>query len=251
VNVPEECERLAARFSDVRRLLVACLLAACGTPAPVLTTPNATVVATHDANIDAPLDASPDAAPDAAVELHVGAVPVPGEDVYVDKSRTIDAFDTTVDVKALPAPSAKWKTRKTLKYRGDVIVALHIWGPKSLALSVVDMVTENASGYPGTFETFQLGPIDGYGERPGENDAFPPRDVHPETFQYVGPVMFAIRVLPKAGAAESERRQYVVYTHQRSIFVAEKLVSETTWTPSLRLDAPRAKKLGAINPGWH
>jgi hypothetical protein len=247
VNVPEECDRLAARFSDVRRLLLACLLASCGTPAPVVTTPNATVMtAVPDPGVDATVDESPDA----SVALHVGAVPVPDEDVYVERSRTIRAFDTTVDVKALPAARAKWKTRKTLQYPGDVIIALHIWGP-SVALSVVDTVTENPSGYPGTFETFELGPIDADGERPGENDAFSPRDIHPETFEYVGPVMFAIRVLPKGGAAESERRQYVVYTHQRSIFVADKLVSETTWTPRLRLDAPRAKKLGAINPGWH
>ena len=63
--------------------------------------------------------------------------------------------------------------------------------------------------------------------------------------------MFAIRVLPREGAGEAERRQYVVYSSGKTIMVAEKLVTDAAWSPRLRLDAPRAAKLLAMNPGWH
>jgi hypothetical protein len=64
-------------------------------------------------------------------------------------------------------------------------------------------------------------------------------------------MMFAVRLLPREGAPESERRQVAVYKTKRTIYVAEKLVTDTEWTPRLRIDAPRASEIVPINPGWH
>ena len=190
--------------------------------------------------------ATADASVADAQELHVGAVPVPGE--YVEPERSVNQLDRSVDVKDLPTINAKWGKRVTLKYRGRVSVALHV--RKKLSLLVVDTVTETESGYPGALETIELGDADDHDiER--DDDAFSPRDFNYETGAYVGPVMFAVRLLPRRDAPESERRQFVVYTNKRTILVAVKRVDASTWTPLMRIDVPKASELVAMNPGWH
>lgn len=232
-----ECSALDRRFLGVRTAALACLLIACGTPAPVA----------HVA--PSVLDAGPDAAGDApadTVGLHVGAVPVPGE--YIEEAPSENLVDKSVSVKELPPMSSKWKSKRLLSYRGQVAVALSQWQHTELALSIVDTVTKTESGYPGTLWTFKLGVAVPPARDNG--NAYPPRDVNASGV-YVGPVMFAVRALPKEGAPESKRRQYVVYTSKQSVLVAEKLVTETTWTPRLRIDLPAATKFVAMEPGWH
>jgi hypothetical protein len=181
-------------------------------------------------------------------EAPVGAVQIPGEGPVEEVS--IHHLDRTVRVADLPAPTATWSQRKTVAYRGRVALALHIATHTDLELTVVDTVTETETGYPGALEGFRLGGADTH-EQPASGNAFPPRDVDPTTVEYVGPVMFAVRLLPRTGAPEAERRQYVVYTHDRSVFVADKLVTEARWIARLRIDLPNATQLVAMNPGWH
>jgi len=235
----------------VRSVWIACLLGAfgaCGTPSPLPVTPVASTES-GDASVDVPADASIDAtidaAPDAA-ELHVGAVPVPGE--YDAPAQDQNLLDRSVDIAQLPGVNAKWRQRKTLPYRGQVMIALSEAHHEMLAIHVVDTVTETPSGYPGTLWTLELAAAVAPAK---DGNAYSPRDVKGETNEYVGPIMFAIRTLPRERAPESERRQYVVYTVKRSVLVAEKLVTDTTWTPRLRIDLPRATKFGALDPGWH
>jgi hypothetical protein len=50
-----------------------------------------------------------------------------------------------------------------------------------------------------------------------------------------GPMLFAARVLPPAGAAANERVQVVVFSEGSSVRVVEKRMSETRWRPRLML----------------
>jgi hypothetical protein len=230
-----ECGAIGLRFTGVRIAPLACLLIACGTPVPT-----AHVAPVLDAKPDAAIDAPPD-----SVELHVGAVPVPGE--YVEEPPSENLIDKSVSIKDLPPMSSKWKSKRLLSYRGHVAIALSEWQHTELALSVVDTVTKTDTGYPGTLWTFKFGTA----EPPSkEGNAYPPRDVNASGV-YMGPVMFAIRVLPKEGAPEKERKQVVVYTSRQSILVAEKLVADKEWTPRLRIDLPAATQFIAMDPGWH
>ena len=185
--------------------------------------------------------------PEVAPEPTRGAVPVPGE--YTPDEVPIEQVDRTVQIADLPLPDAAWKRRATIGYSGRVVIALHLAG-NSLELAVLDTVTETPTGYAGSLEGFQLGGADG-SETPQTSNTFPPRDVDPTTREYVGPVMFAVRLRSGEGAPESSRRQLVVYTRGKAIFVAEKLVTATTWTPSMRIDAPKAGAFVAMDPGWH
>lgn len=216
----------------MRAVVVMCWLVGCGSSPPSV----------HPSSAPAPTRPAP---PDAPAEP-VGAVPIPDDSVeYPIRHR-----DLTVAFAELPTPDAAWPQRATLRYRGRVAIALHIAGHEFLELAVVDTVTETETGYPGTLEDIRLGPADTH-EQPIGGNAFPARDLDPETGELVGPVMFAVRLLPRAGAAEAERRQYVVYTANRTIFVADKLVTERAWIPKLRIEAPDATEIVAIHPGWH
>jgi hypothetical protein len=232
-----ECDDIELRFTGVRIAPIACLLIACGTPAPVARIAPSVLDAGPDAAIDAPPD---------AIGLHVGAVPVPGE--YVEEPLSENLVDKSVSMKDLPPINSKWKSKRLLSYRGQVAIALSEWQHTELALSVVDTVTKTETGYPGTLWTFKFGPA----EPPARDsaNAYPPRDVNASGV-YMGPVMFAVRVLPKKGAPESERRQVVVYTSRQSVLVAEKRVDDKTWTPRLRIDLPAATAFIAMDPGWH
>ncbi len=181
-------------------------------------------------------------------EPAVGAVPIPG--TYAEPDVSINHRDPTVNVADLPKPDAEWRERATLAYTGSVAIALHIATHEFLELTVVDTVTQTPSGYPGGLEDFRLGGADTK-EQPQSGNAFPAHGVDPESGKAVGPMMFAVRLLPRTGAPESERRQVAVYQTKQTIFVAEKLVTEKLWTPRLRIDAPRATEIVPIHPGWH
>jgi hypothetical protein len=215
----------------MRTLLLTSLLIACGAPAaPPVQTPTPIASA---APVDAP-------------EEPVGAVPIP---VEIVEYSTVHR-DLTVTLAELPPPEATWRERATIRYTGRVAIALHIARHEFLEFTVVDTVTETQSGYPGTLESFRLGGADTH-EQPMSGNAMPARDIDRTTGEYRGPMMFAVRLLPREGAAEAERRQYAVYARDRTIFVAEKLVTERAWTARLRIDAPSATELVAMHPGWH
>jgi hypothetical protein len=182
-----------------------------------------------------------------ATEAPVGAVPIPVEGAAGDTS--IDELDRTVKLAELPGIEAAWKRREAFAYQGRVAIALHVTADV-LELAVVDTVTETETGYPGALEEVRIASIDP-GARPEDGNAFPARDVDPATGEYSGPIMFAIRALPKAGAPEAERHQWVVFARERAIFVADKRVTATRWTPQLRIELPHATEIIAINPGWH
>jgi len=42
-----------------------------------------------------------------------------------------------------------------------------------------------------------------------------------------------------------------VYFREHAIFVAERPLGGTAWTPRLRIDVPKSTELLALNPGWH
>lgn len=178
----------------------------------------------------------------------VGAVPIPG--TYESKDASNNHVDRTVSIDALPALGAAWHEHATLAYHGQVAVALHIATHEFLELAVVDTETATETGYPGTLETFRLASVD-TNDSPEGGNAYSARDVDQETGAYVGPIMFAVRVLPKPHAPEDERRQFAVYTDGHTILVADKRLSESRWTPQLRIDAPDASEVVAINSGWH
>ncbi len=190
------------------------------------------------APIAAPAPA-PAAEPVPIDEPAVGAVPIPG--TYPEPDVPINHRDPTVNVTDLPKASARWRERATIKYTGRVAIALHIARHEFLDLTVVDTVTQTESGYPGSLEAFRLGGADTT-EQPQSGNALPTLD---------GPLMFAVRLLPRTGAPESERRQVAVYKVKQTIYVAEKLVTDAQWTPRLRIDAPRASEIVPIHPGWH
>ncbi|HSD87445.1 MAG TPA: hypothetical protein VLB44_08015 [Kofleriaceae bacterium] len=194
-----------------------------------------------------PAPASPTPPADEQVPSR-GAVPIPAETPA--RASSDNHVDRSVDIRDVPSPTARWRERVRLPYRGRIVMALHVASHEHLELTVVDTVTETESGYPGSLQHFGLGPVDD-NEQPPTGNAFSPRDVDPQTGEYAGPVMFAVRLLPREGAPETDRRQYVVYTSKHAIFVAEKLVTESAWTPRLRIDAPRATELVAMDPGWH
>ncbi|MGE0400635.1 MAG: hypothetical protein AB7T06_28250 [Kofleriaceae bacterium] len=178
-----------------------------------------------------------------------GAVPVLGE--YVEPAVTINHRDTTVTLDELPKLSATWKKRARVAYKGNVPMALnHSYAHVNLTFVGE---TNDESGYPHALKRFPLVPTDDAGpwssSFPGFAERGSPR----------GPILAAIRVLPSRNggvdppAPESERRQVVVYMPKgkRVILVATKLVTDTEWTPLLRLDVPNAKSIDLIDPGWH
>lgn len=175
-----------------------------------------------------------------------GAVPVPGE--YVEPALTIDHRDTTVTFEELPKLGAKWKKRARISYEGDVPVALnHSYAHVNLTFV---SSTTNETGYPDALKRFPLVPTNDTGPW---SSSFPALSSGP----HQGPILAAIRVLPPARdnvpAPESERRQVVVYVPKgkRVVLVATKLVTDTAWTPLLRLETPNIKKLRLLDPGWH
>jgi hypothetical protein len=107
-------------------------------------------------------------------------------------------------------------------------------------------VSDDAGGRPASRDKpawragdFGLGGVNTH-DQPQHGNAFSARDVDPKTPQFLGPVMFAVRILPREGAPEAQRRLYVVYTKERTIFVAEKPVTESRWIPRLLIEAPNA-----------
>lgn len=213
-------------------LVLVSSLVACS-PAPRSAIPATPAVAIANDAVPGAVEVVPDAA-----EAPVGAVPIPGT---YETSHSIRHADTTVLLAELPAPDAAWRERKSLAYKGPVTFALHVAGHEGLALTVVDTVTETETGYPYGMDDFPLGRVDD-GDSPDDGNAFPVRDLDPETGALAGPIMFAVRV---------QQRQVVVYFRDRTIFVAERALGVGAWTPRLRIDVPKSTQLLALNPGWH
>jgi hypothetical protein len=188
------------------------------------------------------LDAAPgDASVDA--ERPVGAVAIPGTQPIAEDST--NERDLTVRLDELPAVDAAWRKRITIRYAGRVMIALRINPQRPLELVVVDTVI-GPQNYPNELRSIPIAPI-----ASKWSAIFSPRDEDPETGEFRGPIMFAIRVLPEEGAPETERRQYAMFTVGHALFVADKRMTETQWTPRLRVDMPRSTEIVAVNPGWH
>jgi hypothetical protein len=178
-----------------------------------------------------------------------GAVPIPGEVVLPEVA--IDHRDTTVTLDELPKLGAKWKKRARVLYKGVVPIAVS-HASFHINLSFVGPVNPE-SGYPGTLKRFPLVSSD---------DGGPWSSSFPAAFTTTakrGPIQVAIRVLPSTNGEyvpvrdESQRRQVVVYVPPKSrvVLVATKLVTESTWTPLLRVDTPNVTRIDVIDPGWH
>lgn len=209
------------------------------------------LIACHAGSPSSTRSPTPAATPEAIapVEAPVGAVPIPQE--RVRGAQDLNWVDPTVTLDELPRADAAWQARKTIAYKGRVVIALHASGNRGeLNLAIVDTVTETETGYPGSYEDIPIASVDP-NTSPEDGNAFTPRDYDEASKEFRGPVFFAIRALPKLDAPEAQRRQYVVYERDRSLLVAEKGLTETTWTPRLRIDAPKSTELIAIDPGWH
>jgi hypothetical protein len=207
------------------------------------TTTTTTTTATTPEPVE-PAPFSPDPVDDGTTQ---GAVAIPFD------ARGLDFLDTSVSLEELPTIGARWQKRERVRYKGRVPVALHSFGHRKLALSFVAPVDITVSDYPGTLKTIELlssdssnvngnafGPL--RWEARGKNES-----------GSLGPIHAAIRVKPLHDAPESERRQVVVYVPPKSkvVLVATKLVTDTTWTPLLRVDTPNATRIDLIDPGWH
>lgn len=177
-----------------------------------------------DAMPDAIVDASPDA------ELATGAMPVPddGDDPW--KAASLDEVDTTVAIRDVRGTRGPWPERKRLRMRGRVMVALQSDAEHgALHLAVIEPDEGRRADVTlreVTAEAFHHA-FDG--------DTYLSRQRDDET----GPILFAVRVLPPAGARDSERTQVVVFADGASLRVVEKRVSEAAWHPRLRLDCDR------------
>lgn len=225
------------------RVFVICVVLSCGAPtSPPRPIAQPARVDSGEVATAAPIDASVDP----PVESPVGAVPLPGGEQTAD-DRPLDHADTTVKRDELPRAGDRWPTRKRLAYRGRILIALHAAGER-LELAVVD-TTPTETGYPGMLESLAIGELDP-ASGPQDGNTFPPRDA-PDGSGKQGPIAFAVRVLPRTGASETERKQVVVYRAGTAILVAEKPVTAERWTPRLRIDAPHMTELVAMNPGWH
>lgn len=179
-----------------------------------------------------------------------GAVPIPTGDL--DPTITINHRDTTVTFDELPKLGAKWKQRKSVAYKGVVPIAVHHCC-FHVNLTFVGPVNSE-SGYPGSLKRFPLVPSDDGGPYSNSFPGFSSDRTKP------GPILTAFRVLPSTNGdsskprPESERRQVVVYMpkgNKRVILVATKLLTDTEWTPLLRVDVPKATRIDLIDPGWH
>lgn len=178
-----------------------------------------------------------------------GPVPIPGEVEL--PALSINHRDTTVTFAELPKLGAKWKRRARVRYKGTIPVAVN-HASFHVNLTFVGPVSKE-SGYPGSLSSFPLVSSDDTGPY---SSSFPAAF---ETSARRGPIHVAIRVLPSTNGdserqpLESERRQVVVYVPPRSkvVLVATKLVTESTWTPLLRVDTPNLTELLVMDPGWH
>jgi hypothetical protein len=108
---------------------------------------------------------------------------------------------------------------------GRVMLALHAQADGALYLSVIE--AEEASRVDVVLEKITPEMHD----NTFDSDAYLSRQGMDE----LGPVLFAARVLPPAGAASDERVQIVVFSDGSSVRVVEKRVSETRWRPRLIL----------------
>lgn len=193
-----------------------------------------------------PLPFAPDPVDDGTTK---GAVAVPDDATVasLDGELGLDVIDKTVTFAELPALGAAWKQRARVTYKGIVPVAInHSWDHVNLTFVGTEI---NASGYPGALKSFPLVSSDDTGPW---SSSFP-------AFDKKGPILAAIRVLPSTHGRsdvkppENERRQVVVYQPKgaKVVLVATKLVTDTAWTPLLRVDTPKATRIDVIDPGWH
>jgi hypothetical protein len=241
----------------MRELIVALgVLAGCGgAPAtateparrtPIATTSNTAIVVDPSAVL---VDAAVEPLVHDAHDAPVGAVPIP--DTVAPEEPPIHLIDREVVFEELPRPTARWQMTKKLQHSGRVLIALHVVSHTSLGLSMVNTKLAPGSEYPGTLDRFDLGPTASQ-DSPTTGNAYPSRDstLHTDG-SYTGSIRFAIRPRLRNDAADSERRQVVVYVVGRTVFVAERLLGTAAWTPRLRLELPRAKEIVGIDPGWH
>jgi hypothetical protein len=209
--------------------IVAAVIAGCGGAARPAQEPSAPAPAEAVAIADA---RGPDAAPDAGVadatpdaaDAAIGAMRVPDDDDLWNHA-TLDEVDTTVSIDDVRGVRGPWPEKTTVRMGGRVMLALHAEFDGTLYLSVIeaeeasreDLAIEKVT--PETFNhTF-------------DGNAYLSRQGPEET----GPLIFAARVLPPAGAPSSERVQIAVFSEGSSLRVVEKRMSETRWRPRMLL----------------
>jgi hypothetical protein len=172
----------------------------------------------------APATPVPPVAPDVPP---VGAMPIPADD-GPSRVVTLDEVDTTITLDDLRAVRGAWPTRARLPWRDRVMLALHAEPDGLLHLTAIQSDEGERRDYPlgaVTPETFDH-TFDGnaYLSRQGDEGT--------------GPIVFAVRVLPPAGAASATRRQVVVYSDGASLRVVDRPLGTRAWRPRLRLDFP-------------
>ena len=205
--------------------LFAVFVLACGGSRP----PTAPVVV--PAPIPAPVAPSPPPVaappvvetPPAPVEEAVGAVPVPGADGI--PPLTIEEVDTTItdaDVAAITG----WPAAKKSRRAGVVWIAVRADEAQELQLSIIE-------DDHGVVQHYPIGPA----TRVTTNQAF-----DGDTYtarghggEYVGPILFAMRVLPPGKAT---RDQVVVFTSGSTVRIARRQLGAATWKPTLSIAFP-------------
>jgi hypothetical protein len=132
-----------------------------------------------------------------------------------------------------------WNKKVAVERTGNVLLVFHIdRDKKEFYLSVVEDGT-------GIHEQFPLGKTDDRIDNPIDGSSFVPfaRDG-----DKAGPVLFAGRIMLKGA---SQKRQYVVFTKDTSVFVTARQLGAQLWKKVLRLDFPAGTTftgIGTVDP---